>query len=379
MSETPAEREARLALWLEDDWRAYVERALRRAVDGASMNTGRDVALFKAALGLSNLVAARFLHSDTVTAALLNVARQNGLMDDKGERALKGNIARALKLGDAAKGRERRAVFEAKKRERWGLSSTSSSWSASSAQATTSSPPPPDPEAEAKAAAKAEKERELIAWADAQAVPIPGSLGEVYTQVRGILPPENLRAWRYLERGPFLIRDNLTVWTRERLMVAFATTTGGEITCIELTPLIVDGTDRVRSSKPPRGKIGAMTGAAIRLADLRSDNSDPWAEALALAEGVEDALAYWRLTGCPTWALLGAGNFAAFAEHVPSLATEVRIAADHDHGGMKGARDLRERLLGLGDVDLVEVDRPRRPAKDWGDVAAKLWGARDAA
>jgi hypothetical protein len=93
---------------------------------------------------------------------------------------------------------------------------------------------------------------------------------------------------------------------------------------------------------------------------------------LAVTEGVEDALAYYELSGVPTWAALSAGNMANLV--LPARFTEVRVVADVDPSGIgleKGA-ELVRRLRAEGrearlfkplhHKDANDVLRARRPS-----------------
>jgi hypothetical protein len=93
--------------------------------------------------------------------------------------------------------------------------------------------------------------------------------------------------------------------------------------------------------------MGALRGAAIRL--YEPDHR------LAIAEGVESALAVRLLTGWPVWSGIAA-NFLADVE-VPASVREVSIWADSDAAGMKAALRLRDRLAASG--KRVQIIQPR--------------------
>lgn len=68
---------------------------------------------------------------------------------------------------------------------------------------------------------------------------------------------------------------------------------------------------------------------------------------LAVAEGIETALAVWMGSGWPCWATLFAGNLANF--DVPDGVEIVAILADNDshQAGQRAAKSLARRLLAL--------------------------------
>jgi putative DNA primase/helicase len=87
---------------------------------------------------------------------------------------------------------------------------------------------------------------------------------------------------------------------------------------------------------------------------------------LALAEGIESALAVRLLTGWPVWSTVTAGGMEAV--RVPNSVRSVAIHADHDPAGLAAADRLRERLTADGyDVDVVV---PPKPGMDPLDVLA---------
>lgn len=112
---------------------------------------------------------------------------------------------------------------------------------------------------------------------------------------------------------------------------------------------------------------GVMPGAAIRLFAPRDGQ-------LAIAEGIETALAVHRLTTLPVWAAVSAHGLATV--QLPPAVRHVVIAADHDPNGagQNAAHTLAERLRAAGRQ--VEVVLPSAAGCDWLDV---LNAAREAA
>lgn len=124
--------------------------------------------------------------------------------------------------------------------------------------------------------------------------------------------------------------------------------------------------DRKAPVAAPRKVLsGGFTGGAVRLYAA--------GDTLALAEGIETALAVHLLTGLPVWAVLCAGNFA----HVwlPATVRHVAIYADNDadrgFDGQAAAYALAQRLAkpaGAHGRRSVDVVVPPTPGDDWADV-----------
>lgn len=129
---------------------------------------------------------------------------------------------------------------------------------------------------------------------------------------------------------------------------------------IHRTYLRADGTGKadVPSPKKLTKPIfdGAVNGAAIRLF--------PACERLALAEGIETALAVHLASDWPVWACISAGGLARV--EIPATVREVLIAADHDQAGLKAADTLAHRLIDAG--VRVRMAKPPTLGTDWLDV-----------
>lgn len=129
-------------------------------------------------------------------------------------------------------------------------------------------------------------------------------------------------------------------------LVAVLRDTAGKARAIQRTYL----TDRGRkiSTGPARMLLGPSAGTAFRA-------GDPIGGRIAVAEGVEDALAVQQLYGLPAWALLGTSGFRG-AQFPPEV-REVVIAADGDPPGRAAADGLRGRLEKQG--KLARIIWPR--------------------
>ena len=108
-----------------------------------------------------------------------------------------------------------------------------------------------------------------------------------------------------------------------------------------------------------RRTYGPVRGAAVHLAAIDDG-------ILALAEGIETALAYSALTGIPAWAALSSAGMqhATLPDGLQSLA----IAADFDGAGLLAAERLERRARDAG-IE-VRIDLPPRHRTDWADVLA---------
>ena len=128
---------------------------------------------------------------------------------------------------------------------------------------------------------------------------------------------------------------------------------------LHLTNLEPDGRGRKekRLAKGSRPK-----GGAIRLFPLEAG------QPLALAEGIETALAVREATGWPVWATVAAGFMPGVA--LPPEAHEVVVCPDHDKAGLEAAKALAQRLLGEGRK--VRLAVPPVEGEDWLDALKRL-------
>jgi len=111
---------------------------------------------------------------------------------------------------------------------------------------------------------------------------------------------------------------------------------------------------------PVKASLGPVGGGAVRFGMPRPG------EWLAVAEGIETALAVATACSVPAWAALSAGGIKNLM--LPCEATLVTIAADHDTSGTgaRAARHAAERWLAEG--RRVRIAMPPTPNTDWNDV-----------
>lgn len=143
-------------------------------------------------------------------------------------------------------------------------------------------------------------------------------------------------------------------------MLAIAHDTLGRIRALQLTKLKPDGSGK-RGTDIDRLTFGPVKGAASRLLH-------PQAGALAIAEGVETALAFRALRGIPCWAAFGASNLKVFTP--PPETRVLYIAADADAAGRAAAIALFDRLVRsrCSERTRLIVETPEKDGLDWLDV-----------
>lgn len=122
----------------------------------------------------------------------------------------------------------------------------------------------------------------------------------------------------------------------------------------------LSGGKKAAVDSPKKLMRGAIRGACVQLSQPN--------DKLAVAEGIETALAVQQNTGLPTWATLGVVNMKALNQ-IPKSVKEVQIYADNDvnFAGQAGAYELAHKLAMKG----IKVDVLIPPhVGDWLD----MWG-----
>ncbi len=183
------------------------------------------------------------------------------------------------------------------------------------------------------------RERAKARWFWGQRRPIAGTIAEIYLRTargyRGVIPPTLAFLPARAGHEPALIAAFGVATEPECGKLAIADV---DVMAVQLVKLKPDGIGKadVEHQKIIVGK-GAL-GSPIVLAppnDLLG---------LAIAEGIEDALSIHAATGLGAWASGGAGRMPALAATVPDYMHFVRIVADRDEAGIKGARGLSDGL-----------------------------------
>jgi putative DNA primase/helicase len=189
-------------------------------------------------------------------------------------------------------------------------------------------------------------------WAEAR--PIRGTLAERHLRLRHIhraLPP----ALRFHPAVPLAVYAG--GHAAKPALVAAISEPSSRLTAVEITYLEPSGR-RAQSLRLSRKTIGVVPrGSAVRL--------DEAARRLVVAEGVATALSAAEQFQAPAWALLGAGNLAAWSP--PPGVRAVLIAGDRGRPGERAAAALCARLRGLGVV--CQVRLPPSPFGDWNEAA----------
>ena len=191
-------------------------------------------------------------------------------------------------------------------------------------------------------------------WEAAHALE-PGDLCHRHFRSRRIHGPVASAALRRLTQTPVsLFRESSR--TCSSLIAAVSTPEGG-LGAVEIAYLDPDGR-AARRLRLPRKTVGVVPpGSAVRLS--------PAAGALLVAEGVITTLSAMARFDLPGWALLSAGNLAAWS--APSEARRILIAADRGRAGEAAASRLRARLVAEG-LDVV-VRLPPSGFGDWNEAA----------
>ena len=196
----------------------------------------------------------------------------------------------------------------------------------------------------ARATGKSELARQI---AD-QAVPVAGTLAEIYLTRRigtKIDWPSCLRFHPHCPRG------------KERLPALIAVLRDAitdEFRAVQRIFLQPDGSDRLRDA---HGKmtLGPAAGSVVKLS-----RDDEVTAGLGIAEGAEKALALMALGWRPVWATCGASTMANF----PVLAgiEALTIFADPDEAGQKAATACAQRWADAGREVVI---RAPRGESDW--------------
>ena len=189
---------------------------------------------------------------------------------------------------------------------------------------------------------------------------IPGDPVTLYLKGRGfggVWPlPGVLRMHRAL---PYW--DGETKLGTYPAMVAPLTSPEGKLVALHRTYLCADGRKAdVPTVKKLTGTAGPLAGACIEL-------HKPARGVIAIAEGIETALAAWCASGLPTVAAYCSGSLAAW--QWPPGVQRLVIFADNDKAGREAAITLRARALAAR--LRVAVMTPTDPGADWCDVWAQ--------
>lgn len=231
--------------------------------------------------------------------------------------------------------------------------------------------PSPEELAQRKAKEEAEQKRtwlenravNLTLWRHSRPVMSGSPVGR-YLRSRGLMLASYPQALRfhvglpYWERGsdgrPVKLGDYCA-------MVAAIQSPDDKLICVHKTYLTGAGHKaQVPNPKKMTKPSGQLLGSAVRLF--------PAGPELALAEGIETALAVHLASGLPVWSALTANGLAAVV--LPECVRTVHIMADNDENqtGQSAAKKLAERLVMEGRT--VHILIPSIVGMDWLDVYA---------
>lgn len=174
-------------------------------------------------------------------------------------------------------------------------------------------------------------------------------------------PPQNLRLHACLDHWTKASNGKPGTRSQHPAMLARVQNRTGEAVTLHRSYLTKDGgkakVDSPRKLMQPVRK-GATMGAAVRLY--------PAAETLAVAEGIETALAVRVATGLPVWAALTVNGMQAL--ELPDTVQHLLIYADHDasDAGQHAANALADRQRTEGRN--VSIFLPPTVGTDWLDV-----------
>ena len=181
-----------------------------------------------------------------------------------------------------------------------------------------------------------------------QAVASEGTPAETYLRARGIkIPiPSSIRyaVLQYHGRGEM------------PCLVAALQNISGEVTGVQRTFLLPDGTDKAKVAKP-KLSLGKVSGSAVHL-----DPNFGSGEAV-VCEGLEDGLSLAQLMEASVWVAAGASMLANM--EFPISVTSIIIASDNDYTGMMAAKKAAEIFFGRGLP--VRLFRPLDEFKDFND------------
>jgi hypothetical protein len=206
--------------------------------------------------------------------------------------------------------------------------------------------------------------RALAIWRNTE--PGAGSIVERYLRTRGIVLDGWPPSLRFHPRCPRPRDDAGNFPAPLPAMVALIEHAERGPIAVHCTYLRPDASGKANIDKP-KAMFGPVAGGAVRLGWPREGQ---W---LAVAEGIETALAVVTACSMPAWSALSAGGIRALM--LPPEATHVVICADHDASGtgQRAAHDAAQRWL--ADNRRVRIATPPEAGTDFADVLAGCAGA----
>jgi len=185
------------------------------------------------------------------------------------------------------------------------------------------------------------RQHEVARWLWDRREPLAGSIAERYLRETraygGPLPPTLGFLRAYKDHRPALIAAFAIPGEIEPGVLAKPS----DVQSVQLIALKPDGSSKA-DVEHPKKIVGSPSGLPIAVSPF-DDN-----QALAICEGLEDALSVYEATTLPCWASGGAGFLPKLAVVVPSHIKRVTIFAHSDKAGRAGAYALAESLYAEG-------------------------------
>ena len=194
------------------------------------------------------------------------------------------------------------------------------------------------------------KQRRALSLWDA-AVPIAGTLGEVYLHARGIARPPLPSSLRYIAG-----LEHTSQPTRHPAVIAAVHDSSDAVCAIQRIWLSADGRAKA-ALQPAKAALGPLGDGAVRLGAPSA--------MMGVAEGVETALSAQLMFSLPVWASLGASRLKSI--WLPDVARRVVIFADNGEAGLRLAHEAAQRLRKQGRSVFVQA-----PPDDFGDFNDEL-------
>jgi hypothetical protein len=195
------------------------------------------------------------------------------------------------------------------------------------------------------------RQHEKASWLWSQRRPIAGTIAETYLRSRHIMCPLPVTLAflpsRKREHHPAMIATFALCDEPEPGVVGKPQ----DVNAVHLTLLKPDGSSKAAVDKP-KLFIGRPLGRPIVIAppnDLL---------ALAIGEGIEDALTVHAALGMGAWAAGSGDMMVSLADKVPDYIEAVTVFAHADRTGQNGARELAKRLHRRGIEVFIEGIAP---------------------
>ncbi|MEP9399072.1 toprim domain-containing protein [Mesorhizobium sp. KR2-14] len=216
-----------------------------------------------------------------------------------------------------------------------------------------------------EAACKREYARKL--WSEGR--PIGGTRIETYLRGRALVLTDEAftgHALRYHPKCPFRLESGETVFL-PAMLAAMVGINDNEFRGIHRTAIVPDGSGKAKVSGlgNPRKMLGDARRACVKLC-----RDEEVTLGLAIAEGIETALAVMSLGYRPVWAALSAGTMAQFPVLAGIETLSLFVDNDASGTGQRAAEACAARWVAQGRECVVRT--PLEIGSDFNDLVA--WG-----